>query len=273
MIKNFYLHCSEIPKYYRFEGKNSFSHFDFSNRNFLDGTDHYIYFSKTEKHHFFYVARRLRQLIEKDILSSTPYSFKKSMIVDKESFQKMIQLIECAPIDERQISIEFTVSPLFSKLLSHNATSIGEKHSGEQYVERVDVRKFGGGYGICGEWLELFHFFTYFYAYQKINRMDLIHFLYAYRNNMIHQSFKASTVPFLLDIERRTIEENSGVSSFFRKYELMDLLERILEKKLYLPNSFLGEHQMDGVKQIILEYLKEKEEWEQIREYSSYKKL
>ena len=48
----------------------------------------------------------------------------------------------------------------------------------------------------------------------------------------------------------------------------MDILERILLKKLYFPDSFLAEQQENGIKQIVVEYLSEKEAMEDIREYS-----
>lgn len=268
MIKNFYLQCSELPKFYRFEGTKSYSHFDFTGNNFLKDTNQYVYFSRTFKHHQFYTARRLRQLINQEVLEDTGFSVKKSTIINPEHFKTILQLLESTLIDERQVSIEFTTSPLFTKLLVNNFTRHGEKQSGERYIEKVDMKQSGGGYGLCEEWLELFHFFTYFYAHQRITRTDLIHFLYAYRNNVIYHSFRLSPTPFLADLERRTIETNPRMTSSFSKYELMDILDRILEKKLYLPHSFLGEQQEEGVKQIVNEYLQEKEALDDIREYS-----
>ncbi len=268
MIKKFYLQCSELPKFYRFEGTNSYSHFDFSSQNFLKGATNYTYFSKTFKHHQFYTAKRLRQLINNELLKGTKLSLKKSNIVIPEQFQAILQKVERTPIDERQVSIEFVVSPLFMKLIRNNAIRHIEKHEGEHFIEKVDLKQSGGGYGFCEEWLELFDFFTYFYAHQRITRTDLINFLYAYRNNFIHHTFRNSVVPFLAYPERRIIEGSLHIASSFDKYELMDILERILLKKLYFPDSFLAEQQENGIKQIVVEYLSEKEAMEDIREYS-----
>lgn len=268
MIKKFYLQCSDLPKFYRFEGKNSYSHFDFSSRNFLKGATNYTYFSKSFKHHQFYTSKRLRQLINQELLKGTKLTLKKSNITCPEQFNGILQAIESTPIDERQVSIEFTVSPLFMKLIKNNSIRHTEKREGEPYIERVDLKQSGGGYGFSNEWLELFDFFTYFYAHQRITRTDLINFLYAYRNNITHHSFRKSPVPFLAYPERRIIEVSPHVSSSFDKYELMDILERILSKKLCFPNSFLAEQQENGIKQIVAEYLEEKEAMADIQEYS-----
>lgn len=268
MIRKFYLQCSELPKFYRFEGTNSYNHFDFSSRNFLGGTENYAYFSKSFKHHQFYVAKRLRQLINNELLKGTRLTLKKSTITHSEQFNGILQAVKSVPLDERQMSIEFTVSPLFMKLIKNNSVRHTEKKEGEHYIERVDLKQSGGGYGFCEEWLELFDFFTYFYAHQRITRADLINFLYAYRNNIIYHSFRNSAVPFLAYPERKIIEVNPHVVSSFDKYELMDILERILTKKLYFPNSYLAEYQESGIKQIVAEYLAEKEAMEDIQKYS-----
>lgn len=266
MVKQFYLQCSEFPKLYRFEGTKSYHHFDFSSKNFLNHTNHYIYFSKTLKHHSFYTAKRLRQFIENELLEGKKFALKQS-IADIDQFQKMIQMIECSPLEE-QTSIEFTTSPIFFKLLADNTTFHSEKAKGEHLAEKVDGKQSGGGYGFCDEWLELFQFFTYFYVHQRIRRNDVINFLYAYRNKILHHSFPSSLVPFLIDGTKKVIEEKPQMFSSFNKYELMDILERILAKGLYFPNSFLGEQQEDGIKKIVAEYLMEKEVLEEVKEYS-----
>ncbi len=267
MIRKFYLQCSELPRFYRFEGTNSYNHFNFSNPEFLKGTNQYIYVSRTLKHHCFYVSKRLRQLINNIMLKGTGLSLKKSSVTNLETFKAILKIVGSSPTGEEQTSIEFTISPLFSKLLMNNSIHSSQKNSGELYIEKVDLKRSGGGYGFTEEWLELFQFFTYFYVHQRITRTDLINFLYAYRNNIVCGSLQFSKVPFLLDLEKKVIEENPNMASSFSKYELMDILERILEKKLYLPNSFLGEKQEDGIKQIVAEYLEEKEAMLEVQEY------
>jgi hypothetical protein len=268
VIKKFYLQCSEFPKFYRFEGTNSYNHFDFSNRKFLRGANSYAYFSKSFKHHRFYTAKRLRQLINQGLLNGTKLSLKKTVITRPEQFSEILRIIKTTPLDEPQVSIEFTVSPLFTKLMKNNAVRHTEKKEGEAYIEKVDLKQSGGGYGFCDEWLELFDFFTYFYAHQRITRTDLVNFLYAYRSNVVHHFFQNSPVPFLAYPERRIVEVSQHIASSFDKYELMDILERILLKKLYFPNSFLAEQQESGIKQVVAEYLMEKEAMADIQEYS-----
>lgn len=146
------------------------------------------------------------------------------------------------------ISIEVYTSFLLELLLKNNCIFRHLKVKHDHSIERVDTKRPGdGGYGFSYEWLEIFEILTYFYVYQRISKNDLLYFVDAIRYNIIHDEIKVNTVEFLKDSSKKTKKINEGIFDNFRKYNLMDILQRILEYKMYLPNSYLDTHQKDAI--------------------------
>lgn len=120
-------------------------------------------------------------------------------------------------------------------------------------------RKEEGGYGFYGEWLEVFQILTLIYSYQEITKEDLIQYVYNCRERIINPNFQISPVSFLNNPNKRIIVLNESLQNNFSKYKLMNAIQNILEKKLYLCDSYLGKKGEEGAKKIIQEYSQERE--------------
>ena len=128
-----------------------------------------------------------------------------------------------------------------------------EKQIGKKSIERVDRRVYGGGYGIATEWKELLGYLTYFNASQKINRYDIINILEKMRQTgKINQK---ENISFLLEqIDNYQFKLNPDLESDFTKYKIMNILEVIMEKELYMKNSTLGKYPSKTIKEVVNEY-------------------
>ncbi|MCI9280189.1 MAG: hypothetical protein HFJ02_05280 [Bacilli bacterium] len=144
LYEEVYLKLEDFPKFYRYEGMNTFQNYDFNRNNVLPSYDSYIYFSGSSKHHFYYVQKKLREIIEKDILCESKYQLKK-MVFDLEKFKMLVQKIENYPLDDKQKVIEFTVSPMIKKLFYKNTILNIVKKEHKAYIEKVDTGISGGG--------------------------------------------------------------------------------------------------------------------------------
>lgn len=257
-IEEVYSIFSNVLRLYRFEGGNSYNYFDFNNMDSLTDFSNYIYFSKTQKHHYYYTARRMKQLIDREILTETGLSIKKSIVIQPDKFQEIIRLIENYPMDKRITSIEITTSLLIERLLLNNCTFRHLKPKGTNYIERVDTSSSKGGYGFSAEWLKVLKLLTYFYSYQRITREDFIDFVYAFRQNIINPNQKMDTVACVKDPTKRNIKLNRLAISSTSKYELIETLEVIVSKDLYFPFSFISQNPREKIKEITRIYCEEK---------------
>lgn len=259
LYEELYYQLSDLPKFYRYEGLGSFTHFSFKEQTLLPRTDNYVYFSINSKHHFYYVAKRLKQLINKEMLYETKYTITKNVVVNNEKYQEIMKNIENAPLEEKPMSIEFVVSPLIKQLLTNNYIRNFRKEHGDYRVERVDNAQSGGGYGFYGEWLAIFKVLTYMYAYQKITKEDLINYVYAFRQKVINPKLRVSNVSFLSNPNKRVVTLNETLKNDFSKYELMNALESTLEKELFFSESYLGTKGSEGIKKIVQDFSLERE--------------
>lgn len=245
--------------FYRFEGLSSYHYHNFKQANVLDSTSNYIYFSKSKMHHYYYVSQKIKHLINKKILRDLDYDFNKYSIVSLEKYKEIIKRIETFHLED-SLSIEIMTSSLMETLIDKNGLLRYQKERHTCYIERVDEARPGeGGYGFCNEWLEIYQILTYFYAYQRISKNDLLYFADANRYNITHSGNRVNTLEFLEDPNRRKVKINEQLNDSFCKYYLRDRLERILEKKLYLPNSYIGVYQEEAVKEIVQGYCLEKD--------------
>lgn len=259
IFEEVYYELSNFPKFYRFEGTHTFRNYDFETQKpFLSNVDNYIYFSNSLTHHYYYIQKKLRQIIEKDILYEMKYTLQNKTVINNETFQFIVSQIESYFLEERQTSIEFITSPIIKKMFYKNYILNSKKESGIPYIERVDTTKQGGGYGLCQEWLEVFYLLTYIYRFQKLTKQDLFDYLYALRRNYC-SPFKVNVVGFLQDKTRQTLKINETLFDDFKKYDLMNALESIVEKRLYFPDSFLAKNPSLFIKQSIQMYTLERE--------------
>lgn len=259
LYEEVYYNTPNLTKFYRYEGFGSRSYFQFQEENYLTTAIKYIYFSKNERHHTYYVERRLKQLISEEVLKETGIKFNKENIIDNGSFNEIERYIENHSFDNKSLSIEFCSSPIMSKLLSKNTISNRNKLAEDRRIERVDSNLNGGGYGFCEDWLYVFEILTHFYTYRRITTEDMLNFLYMYRRNIMERKHIFNTTSFLLDPKTRVIKINNKIYSDFTKYELMNALQRIVEEQLYFKESIFKTNPNDTIKKIIQEYIKERE--------------
>jgi hypothetical protein len=254
-----YYQLPDLIKMYRFEGGNSVHRFSF-NENGINPDDlNYIYFSKSIKHHEYYVKKKIIKIINDDILEN--YSNLKldhTAFLKPDSFKKIIKVIENHPLDNKTFSIEFSLSQTFNELLKNNHINNRNKKALDRRIEVVDTTKYKGGLGFCDEWLEVFNIFTYFYSYQRITKENILDFLYAYRK-IITEGAKIDPTGFLLNRKNCVIKVNEKIYYDFMKYELMNALQNIVDNNLYFEKSILDENPQEQIKKIIKKYCNERE--------------
>lgn len=249
---------SYLSKFYRLEGCESYPYFSTKRENEFVGTGRYIYISGAKKHHIYYANKKLRKLVTQEVLKKLGKNFNGITLNDPEVIQKIIN--ELVELDyEPLISIEFMTSSIFEKLLENNSINSKIKNPSDKRIERVDTTKHRGGYGLTGDWLHLFDILTFAYFYQEINLDDIVEYLKLMRNNYRFSKIKANPSPFLEDDTRRTLVINTNALSNFNKYDVLNTLQRIIEKGLYFDGSILSKHQEKVLRNLVNEYLEERD--------------
>ena len=261
LYEEIYYNTPNLTKFYRYEGFGSRPYFQFQGNVQLTNILNYIYFSKTEKHHQYYVQKRLKQLISQQVLEGTDIELNKKSIIDSGVFTEIERCIENYPFEDTLISIEFSLSPIINQLLVKNTISSRTKQSEDRRIEKVDQRgRYGGGYGFCEDWLRVFEILTYFYSYHRITTEDMLNFLYMYRRNIIERRTIFNPTSFILDPKSRVIKLNDKMYCDFTKYELMDALGKIVEQQLYFPESIFGNNPDEKIRKLIQDYIEEREQ-------------
>lgn len=272
LFEEMYKESTELSKFYRFEGLNSYSHFPVGNENMHIPQDSgYIYFSQSMKHHQYYVRKRLKQLI--DNLMGHGNSINKKALLDSGNFNEIVRKIENLQITEKIQSIEFSLSPIIKEILENNSHLNIKKEKYDKRIESCDLRQYNGGYGFCDEWLTVYNLLTYFYGCQRITKENILEFIELYRFCLIKQERTLAATNFLLDESCRTIKINEKVYNDFSKYELMNALEIIVEKELYFPESMFSKNPDQSIKKIIQAYNLERERLLELSESIYRRKL
>lgn len=228
-----------VQSIYRFQGGNSIEKINFDQGRFnYSDLDSYVYFSKTFKHHKYFASKRLNQFINEVILKDSDLTISKKSLTDIDSFKSLELLLENASWTAGLSSLEFCIHPFFLALLKENTVSSKKKTSQVKVPEKVDGRKYNGGFGLCGEWLELLEYFTFFLKTRELKNDHLLLFLRNLRkstgNNRLYH--KIDNTSFLEGMNYR-ICFNESLFNPFVKYKIMDCMERICDKGLYLEGS------------------------------------
>lgn len=259
LYEEMYYNMANLSKFYRFEGFSTYSYFSFQESEYLSNVLNYVYFSRTEKHHDYFVTRRLRQFIFQEILEDSKNCHLKKRLLDSGSFNEILKCIENYSFDDKLLSIEFSLSPIMKQLLFKNTISNRFKTTNDRRVEKVDYNTYGGGYGFCEEWLKVFNLLTYFYSYRRVTKDNILDFLYAMRRNVIEGRTIINPVSFLLEPRNKVIKVNNKIYSDFSKYELMDALQNIVDGGLYFENSLFAVDSNEKIRRIIRNYNFERE--------------
>lgn len=260
IYEELYKNCPNLSKFYRFEVVNmSFPYFNATDGNICNKSSKpYIYFSSSIAHHKYYVSKRLQQLIQNKLVSFSEIKLNYKSLICFDTFREIVRIIENYQIDDEMISYECSTSKIMLDLLYKNTINNRYKKAGDRRIERCDTTKHKGGYGFCEEWLEILNLLTYFYCYQRITRDNLLDYLYAMREKVLNQSSGISLCKFLEE-ENRIIKINKSLFNSYGKYDLMDALERIIQKGLYFKGSNLDIDGNGQIKRTINQYCEEKE--------------
>lgn len=228
-----------VQSIYRFQGGNSIEKINFDQGRFnCTDLDSYVYFSKTFKHHKYFSSRRLSQFINDEVLKDSDLSITKKILTDIDNFKNLEVLLENFSLGRDLSSLEFCIHPFFLTLLEENTISSRKKLSQVKLPEKVDGRKYNGGFGLCGEWLELLEYFTFFVKARELKNDHLLLFLRNLRKTMGNSRIyhRIDNTSFIEGMNYR-ICFNESIFNPFVKYKIMDCMERIYDKGLYLAGS------------------------------------
>lgn len=248
------MNFSELEKFYRFEGYNSSINYSFNQEDYLQNSMRYLYFSATLKHHMYFVSKKLKQIINKEILSELGYKqLNKITLLDSEIFNAILTKLEKLSAMEIN-SIEYNTLPIMNLIIANNNIRSKEKDKNDRRIERVDSAICGGGYGIGDEYLKVFNLLTFFHSYQRITPEFISDYLYTYRRKVIEVNANIRPAEFLSNPQNRVIKLNTTLYNDFTKYELMEALEQIIEMERYFPESIFAHNPSSQVKNIIQDY-------------------
>jgi len=241
---------------YRFQGGKSFECFDIKKNKFVaDQFGKYVYFSANPYHHLYFSIRRIRQLVNNIILNDTSFSLCSKQLYNLESFKNICKLIENSEKLESIYSLKLICDKNFANLMKENSFRSDLKPT-PNCIERVDRRVYNGGYGIKNEWLELLELMTFFTTYFKINMDKILELINNMRKSGRINSI--NNIASLLD-EKYNVKINSLIFNDFVKYEIVNLLEQIVEKGLCNENSELYKEPTKTIKSTVNDYLNTRE--------------
>ena len=156
-------------------------------------------------------------------------------------------------IRQSLISIKIIYAKPLEDLVNQNFILNQSKTSNSHLVERVDRRKYGGGYGLPKEWLELLNHLTIMTLDNSLSAYDILDYLHLMRKVSKPFAPKKDVVPFI-DDSKFTYSLNDQFLSSFNKYEIVADLERILDLDLVLSDSDLAKYPKETISSIITFY-------------------
>lgn len=237
--------------FYRFQGSNSFEYFNIKNNRFETDNNNYVYFSRTKKHHYYFTVKRLRQLINIDVLKDTDYVISNKTLNDKESFKYISNLIINSLNIKNLNSISLACDKSYYMLLKENSINSMSKVT-PHLIERVDRRLYGGGYGVEGYWLDLLEDLTFFTAYTRISVNDILTLLDSMRRN--GKLVSPYLISDILENKLRKYKIKDNLYNDFHKYNIMNDLENIYDERMFLENSHLSSNPRETIREILKSY-------------------
>ena len=238
---------------YRFQGAKSFECFDIRTSRFNKNQNpNYVFFSSSLDHHKYFTAKRLRQLINRQVLKDSPYQLSQKSLGSTESYSRIRNIVLNSEKIQDLHSIRLVCDQSFKELIISNWYQQSRRYSNKP-IERVDARVYGGGYGIAQEWQELLSYLTYFAAYRRINREDVADYLSNMRRSC--KILRKENLDFLLEEdESYNYTLNPHLESDFTRFYIRNALELIVGKHLYLEGSPLAENPERVIKQVVSDY-------------------
>lgn len=229
-----------LKRIYRFQGGNSIEKIKVIDNKLIYDEFSYVYFSRSLKHHKYFVSKRLKQFINDEILKNQELKISKKHLNNSDSFKILEQMVQNSSKILGLQSLEICVHPYFLNIMKRNLLNPHMKNYFNQnrMVEIVDKRKYGGGFGLCEDWLELLGYFTFFVKSREFKSSHLDLFLKNLKRNVNYDNScrKIENINFLEEMNY-SICFNESVFNPFTKYKIMNCMEQIYNKGLYIKDS------------------------------------
>lgn len=234
---------------YRFQGAKTKSRFSVCD----DASKDYIYFSNSLEHHEYFTIKRIKQLLNEELMKEYGIIFSNKTLHGNYTYPAIKNFILNSDSIRSLYSFRLITSKSFEGLIKDNYQYNMKKQGNSRYIERVDRRVYGGGYGVADEWKQLFVYLTYFSAQHKITREELLELV---RNMAItNKTGKKENIGFILENDTKYMYEiNPHIESVFNKYNIINTLESILEKGLFEPNSELALNPHRTIRTVVDDY-------------------
>ena len=244
-----------IKELYRFQGGNSLEFFDIENNVFKSGAmEKYFYFSKSFDHHKHFVVKRLGQFVNDTILVDSSYSICYTQLQNPNSYSHIRNLVINSDKINALYGIKLVCNSTYYDLIRENSCYSNRKICSTS-VERVDQRTYEGGYGVTEEWFLLLDVLTIFSCYHRITRENILELIVNMRNNL--HVFSKDNATFLYYNSNCRI--NPKIYDDYAKYDIMNWLESIIDRKNCLPTSRLYIKPTETIREVISEYQKTRE--------------
>ena len=248
-ISNNLLSDFDAKVFYRFEGANTVSRFNFDN-----GTgSKYFYFSKSLEHHKYFILKRLKQLLSSDVYDKLGYHITYRNLSDYSKYPNIKRSIVESEDISNLSSYKLLFDPSLYYLINGNCINNDTKENGVRYIERVDRKVRGGGYGIPDEWNELLLLLSFFKAELQISKKDILQLLHNMK--VTAKINRVANLDFLFENDNKyRYSINSHLSNDFSKYDIINILESIIEKGMVNPRSELLKEPTKKIKEIVDSY-------------------
>ncbi len=222
----------------------------------------YTYFSISQRHHDYFSEKRLYDYI-KECAKKVGLKMSKNVFINDKSYNKIKNLVIQDGFDNgcNFKSIKINLPYTFRETIEDNSLGVSKKSLSEKRIpERSDPRTFGGGYGVCGPWLDLLLNLTFLYESHTLEYSDYINYLRIKRilTQRGYANSKGGQLPFLEGANYR-IMINEDIFSPYHKYCIANNLEQIRDEELLLPQSRLAKNFKQETKAIISTYEKTRE--------------
>lgn len=247
--------CIELSKesytkeLYRFQGAKTCSRLEIGKPN----AKKYIYVSASLDHHMYFTMKRLKQLIDQLLQETNGTRLNGKALQETESYNLVKKLVLYQEGLDGLTSYRLITPKSFDRLVRGHCVRSDQKVAGKHYVEKVDRRVCGGGFGFGEEWKDLLNYVTLFSATAKISRKDILEIISNMRKS--GKMNQKDNLRFLLgDPNRYRYEMNPNIISDFNKYDIINVLEIILEKGLIPAGSPLEESPKQVIKEVVEDY-------------------
>ena len=243
-----------IEYLYRFQGGNSYPYLNKNGRIKEEDKSKYIYFSRTLDHHLYFSLKRIKQFLNGEVFDEN-YALTLKNLSNTNKFLQMKKMISYYVDIEDFKSIKLIVNSIYLDILKDNYYYQEKKEL--PYIEKVDRKVFGGGYGISEEWIRLLNYLTYFTLYREIDRYDLIDIISVMRKT--GKISKIDNLKFIIESSKYCYTLNNEIFNDFLKFDIVEVLESIIDKKIYNPNSELSKNPTKTIKEVVNSYQKGRE--------------